>query len=45
MEMSHRSKDFDDIIHSAIARLRSLVNIPEDYEVLLLQGGLAYSFI
>ena len=44
MEMSHRSKDFDDIIHSAIARLRSLVNIPEDYEVLLLQGGASLQF-
>ena len=30
MEMSHRSKDFDNIIHSAISRLRSLLVIPED---------------
>ena len=44
MEMSHRSKDFDDIIHSAIARLRSLLVIPEDYEVLLLQGGASLQF-
>ena len=44
MEMSHRSKDFDDIIHSAIARLRSLLDIPKDYEVLLLQGGASLQF-
>lgn len=44
MEMSHRSKDFDDIIHSALSRLRSLLNIPEDYEVLLLQGGASLQF-
>ncbi len=44
MEMSHRSKDFDDIIHSAISRLRSLLNIPADYEVLLLQGGASLQF-
>ena len=44
MEMSHRSKDFDNIIQSAIYRLRSLLNIPEDYEVLLLQGGASLQF-
>lgn len=44
MEMSHRSKDFDNIIHSAIARLRSLLVIPEEYEVLLLQGGASLQF-
>ena len=44
MEMSHRSKDFDNIIHSAISRLRSLLVIPEDYEVLLLQGGASLQF-
>ncbi len=44
MEMSHRSKDFDDIIESAKSRLRSLLNIPEDYHVLLLQGGASMQF-
>ena len=44
MEMSHRSKDFDAIIHSAISRLRSLLEIPADYEVLLLQGGASLQF-
>lgn len=39
MEMSHRSKDFEDIIHKAEANLRELMNIPENYSVLFLQGG------
>ncbi len=44
MEMSHRSKDFDDIIQSAKSRLRSLLKIPEEYHVLLLQGGASLQF-
>ena len=44
MEMSHRSKDFDDIIESAKSRLRTLLQIPDDYEVLLLQGGASLQF-
>ncbi len=39
MEMSHRSKWFEDIIEAAEADLRDVMNIPEDYEVLFLQGG------
>lgn len=39
MEMSHRSKAFDDIIKAAEANLRSLMGIPENYKVLFLQGG------
>jgi len=44
MEMSHRSKAFDDIIESAKRRLRELLNIPNSYEVLLLQGGASLQF-
>ena len=44
MEMSHRSKDFDEIITSAENRLRNLLNIPADYEVLFLQGGASLQF-
>ena len=44
MEMSHRSTDFDNILHSAINRLRSLLVIPKDYEILLLQGGASLQF-
>ena len=38
MEMSHRSKAFETIINEAEADLRTLMNIPDDYEVLFLQG-------
>ena len=39
MEMSHRSKIFEGIIESAESCLRELMNIPENYKVLFLQGG------
>ncbi len=39
MEMSHRSKDFQKIIDDAEADLRELMNIPENYKVMFLQGG------
>ncbi len=44
MEMSHRSKMFDNIIQEAEADLRELLNIPEDYKVLFLQGGASLQF-
>ncbi len=39
MEMSHRSKDFEEIIEGAEKLLRELMNIPDNYKVLFLQGG------
>ncbi len=39
MEMSHRSPEFQKIIDDAEANLRKLMNIPDDYYVLFLQGG------
>ena len=39
MEMSHRSAEFKEIIDNAKASLRRLMNIPEDYDILFLQGG------
>nr|MCR4705865.1 3-phosphoserine/phosphohydroxythreonine transaminase [Lachnospiraceae bacterium] len=39
MEMSHRSKTYDNIIKEAEADLRDLMNIPDNYKVLFLQGG------
>ena len=39
MEMSHRSKMYTDIYDRAVADLRDLMAIPEEYEVLFLQGG------
>ena len=44
MEMSHRSKAFQEIIDTARADLRGLMGIPEDYEVLFLQGGASQQF-
>ena len=39
MEMSHRSKDYDAIIKGAEALVRELMNVPDNYKVLFLQGG------
>ena len=39
MEMSHRSPEYQKIIDDAEANLRKLMNIPDDYYVLFLQGG------
>ena len=39
MEMSHRSKVYDNIIKEAEQDLRDLMNIPDNYKVLFLQGG------
>jgi phosphoserine aminotransferase len=44
MEISHRSKTFEDILHRAIADIRALASIPENYKVLLLQGGASLQF-
>ncbi len=44
MEMSHRSKVFDDIIKEAEADLRDLMHIPDNYKVLFLQGGASLQF-
>ena len=52
MEMSHRSKAFEDIIHTAFetiikeaeADLRDLMGIPDNYRVLFLQGGASQQF-
>ncbi|BDF04390.1 3-phosphoserine/phosphohydroxythreonine transaminase [[Clostridium] hylemonae] len=44
MEMSHRSKAFQEIIDSAESDLRELMNIPDNYKVLFLQGGASQQF-
>ena len=44
MEMSHRSKAYKGIIEEAEADLRDLMGIPDDYEVLFLQGGASQQF-
>ncbi len=44
MEMSHRSKAYQQIIDEAEADLRELMNIPDNYKVLFLQGGASQQF-
>ena len=44
MEMSHRSPVYEEIIKEAEAALRKLMNIPENYKVLFLQGGASTQF-
>ena len=44
MEMSHRSKAFENILNTAIADMRALAGIPSNYKVLLLQGGATLQF-
>ena len=44
MEMSHRSKAYEEIIQEAEKDLRDLMNIPDNYKVLFLQGGASQQF-
>ncbi len=44
MEISHRSKEFEEVIHTAEADLRELLGIPANYKVLFLQGGASLQF-
>ena len=44
MEMSHRSRPFQEIIETAESDLRELMGIPDNYKVLFLQGGASQQF-
>jgi len=44
MEISHRSKTFENILNTAIADLRELTGMPSNYQVLMLQGGASLQF-
>jgi len=44
MEMSHRGKAFEAIVNDAIANIRALMGISDDYAVLFLQGGASLQF-
>ena len=44
LEISHRSKAFDEVIQGADADIRKLANISDDYDVLFLQGGASLQF-
>lgn len=44
MELSHRGKDFESIHATTQADLRALLNLPENYKILFLQGGASLQF-
>ena len=44
MEMSHRSKWYDAINNECIALIRELMNVPEEYAIILVQGGASTQF-
>ncbi len=44
MEMSHRSKDFEEILHGTENTLRELMEIPDNYKVLFIQCGASQQF-
>ena len=44
MEISHRSKTFEDLLNGAIADIRELAGIPAGYRLLMLQGGASLQF-
>src|SRR3954449_2156662 len=44
LEISHRSKTFDDVIQGCEADMRTLAGIPDTYKVLFLQGGASLQF-
>ncbi|MDR3312361.1 MAG: aminotransferase class V-fold PLP-dependent enzyme, partial [Spirochaetaceae bacterium] len=44
MEMSHRSKVYEEIIHNTEALFRKVMGIPDNYKVLFLQGGATLQF-
>jgi phosphoserine aminotransferase len=44
MEISHRSKTFEDLLDTAIADIRALAGVPDNYKILMLQGGATLQF-
>ena len=44
MEISHRTKPFEEILDNAISDLRSIMNIPDNYKVIFVQGGASLQF-
>ena len=44
MEISHRSKPFEKVLEEAVADLRDLLKIPENYKVIFCQGGASTQF-
>src|SRR5690625_4577187 len=44
MELSHRSATYEEVHNEAIARFKKLLSVPDDYEILFLQGGASLQF-
>lgn len=44
LEMSHRSKVFDDIINEAVQDVKDVLNVPDNYKILFLHGGASGMF-
>jgi phosphoserine aminotransferase len=44
LEISHRSKDFEQVINNAVDKTRKLLDIPDNYTILFLQGGATQQF-
>lgn len=44
LEISHRSKEYEEINNNAEKNLRKILNIPKNYKVLLMQGGATFQF-
>jgi phosphoserine aminotransferase len=44
LEISHRSKDFENVLEQAISYIRQLLNLPENYKVIFLGGGASLQF-
>ncbi len=44
LELSHRSKAFQGVVDSAVARVKRVLSVPDDYTVLFLQGGASLQF-
>src|SRR5574341_422055 len=44
MEISHRSKAFEQLLETAVADIRELAGIPASYSILMLQGGASLQF-
>src|ERR1700693_4309943 len=44
MEISHRSKPFEDLLNKAIEEVRALAHVPAHYKLLMLQGGASLQF-
>lgn len=44
LEISHRSKTFQAVVDNAVARVRDVLGVPQDYQILFLQGGASLQF-